>query len=270
MLAIAGNLAHYRATPQDKRDAWHYNFSKGAHAAVGPRVNVLFSLLLLCFLPAKISLSLSHPSPVSVAATVIYSYASLVPFALWLWLRYDARPSTRVSTAARADLHCFPLRPVASRSPKSGQTSLRCFPCTATRCRRTPQSLYVTPRRGLCSLSARPPQSFSRPVSRCPSAVPAAAVCLPFYQWHWPVDALVHRARFALWVPVEAAALARFAYASPHNDRTPPRPLAFVLLRNLIPYLRELQASLFLPSCGMIVLTNVALCVAFKFYFLID
>jgi hypothetical protein len=30
VLAIAGNLAHYRATPQDKRDAWHYNFSKGA------------------------------------------------------------------------------------------------------------------------------------------------------------------------------------------------------------------------------------------------
>ena len=49
-----------------------------------------------------------------------------------------------------------------------------------------------------------------------------------------------------------------------------PVALAFVLLRNLIPYLRELKSNLFLASCAMVVLTNVALCIAFKFYFLVN
>jgi len=52
VLAIAGNLAHYKATPEDKRAAWHYNFSK-----------------------------------VSVAATVIYVYATLIPLSMWIWFR---------------------------------------------------------------------------------------------------------------------------------------------------------------------------------------
>ncbi|EGD75551.1 hypothetical protein PTSG_06621 [Salpingoeca rosetta] len=52
-LALTGNLAHYTATPQDQRTEWHYDFSK-----------------------------------VTLAATAIYGYTTLVPIGLWLGMRF--------------------------------------------------------------------------------------------------------------------------------------------------------------------------------------
>jgi len=52
MLAMAGNVAHYFATPVDEKAGWHYDFRK-----------------------------------VTVAATVIYSYVLVVPLGLWTYLR---------------------------------------------------------------------------------------------------------------------------------------------------------------------------------------
>lgn len=77
VLAISGNLAHYRATPEDKREAWHYNFSKGGFYEVSELIGSKESRL-----NARLP-----PLVVSVAATVIYAYVTLMPFIVWLWFR---------------------------------------------------------------------------------------------------------------------------------------------------------------------------------------
>eukprot|EP00053_Salpingoeca_punica_P012812 m.115161 g.115161 ORF g.115161 m.115161 type:complete len:312 (+) comp16045_c0_seq1:52-987(+) len=58
LTAMSGNVAHWFATTEEERVTWQYDFSK-----------------------------------VSLAATTIYSYVTLVPFAVWLWLRWKVTNS---------------------------------------------------------------------------------------------------------------------------------------------------------------------------------
>lgn len=81
------------------------------------------------------------------------------------------------------------------------------------------------------------------------------------------MDTTRHCLHFVLYVAKQcdqAHCLTTLLIITPHTHT------AAVMLRNLVSYIKKLAPPLFYVTIGIILATNAALCIAFKFYFFVD